>query len=46
MDYAQERKLPSMRSIRDGEEGKGDERLPNQRCPRCSCRLHYLGRPL
>jgi len=29
MHYTQERKQPSMRSITDGEEGKGDERLPN-----------------
>jgi len=30
MHYAQECiKRPSMRSIRDGEEGKGNEQLPN-----------------
>jgi len=29
MHYAQERKRPGTRSITDGEEGKGDERLPN-----------------
>jgi len=29
MHYAQEREQPSTRSIMDGEEGKGDERLPN-----------------
>jgi len=29
MHYAQERERPSTRSFRDGEEGKGDEWLPN-----------------
>jgi len=29
MHYAQERERPSMWSIMDGKEGKGDERLPN-----------------
>jgi len=29
MHYAQERKQPSMHSVRDGEEGNGEERLPN-----------------
>jgi len=33
MHYAQERQRPSTRSIRDGGEGKGDERLPNSCCP-------------
>ena len=28
MHYVQERQRPSMRSIMDGEEGKGDEWLP------------------
>jgi len=28
MHYAQERERPGMRSIMDGEEGKGDEWLP------------------
>jgi len=43
MHYAQKCERPSMRLIRDGEEGKGDERLPNYRCLHCTCRLHYLG---
>jgi len=29
MHYAQEHERPSTQSIRDGEEGKGDLRLPN-----------------
>jgi len=29
MHYAEERKQPSTQSIRDGEEGIGDEQLPN-----------------
>jgi len=29
LHYAQERERPSTWSIRDGEGGKGDERLPN-----------------
>jgi len=29
MHYAQEHQRPSTRLIRDGEEGKGNERLPN-----------------
>jgi len=29
MHYAQECERPSTWSIRDGEEGKGDKRLPN-----------------